>query len=715
VKLNGSFLNSKVARRIFTLFVVCALVPIVALSLVSFTFVTRQLDHQIRRGLHQTAKSTGMGILERLQRLEAEMKQLANSGLSSETALENPPAWLSTDHFRSLALFVGGERKMILGESLDTPTWSLEQWQDISGGRTLLTTAEVPSGPARVIVAMTVALSEPERGIFVGEIETDFLWNSAPQTWLPMRELFIFDQSGRWLFGSRQETLELLGPAPELNGFSGDFEWSDGETDYLARYWSLFLKSAFASPEWKIVVSEPSADVLSSLNRFMLILPLVILLCLTTVLLLSVVQIRRSLIPLEALRHGTHEIAAQNFDSRIEVESADEFEDLARSFNSMATQLGKQFRTLATFAEIDEALLSTLDKDEIVKTVLLRTPDLFACDGVVVTLLDAGSDLGAVSYACEGNQGHELVKQNVRLCPEEVRRLFADSETRSLTCTSETLPSYLSGLTSAILSDFRIIPVRGNGDLVGVVALGYARPLALTEDELADSQGLVDRLAVALSNARLVEELESLNLQTLHALARTIDAKSPWTAGHSTRLTRMALEIGKIMGLSDEQMNTLYRGGLLHDIGKIGIPQELLDKHGKLSEEEMRIMRDHVNIGARILEPILAYSDEIPIVRYHHEKYDGTGYPEGLAGEEIALGARILAVADVFDALNSDRPYRDGWEEERVVEFIRERAGTDFDPRVVEAFLELMVDKRATESEQHTPEQVCDCVSSEVR
>jgi putative nucleotidyltransferase with HDIG domain len=144
------------------------------------------------------------------------------------------------------------------------------------------------------------------------------------------------------------------------------------------------------------------------------------------------------------------------------------------------------------------------------------------------------------------------------------------------------------------------------------------------------------------------------------------------------------------MGLSQRELDTLHRGGLLHDIGKIGTPPEILDKPGRLSPDEAQQMRLHVRIGARILEPIAAYADVIPIVLQHHEWFDGTGYPDGLAGEAISLNARIFAVADCFDALISDRPYRPGIERERVVEIVKQGAGRQFDPRVVQAFLEVM-------------------------
>lgn len=189
---------------------------------------------------------------------------------------------------------------------------------------------------------------------------------------------------------------------------------------------------------------------------------------------------------------------------------------------------------------------------------------------------------------------------------------------------------------------------------------------------------------------RLVERLGDLGQGALEALARAIDAKSRWTGGHSTRVANLSVVLGRELGLSPEDLERLHRGGLLHDMGKVGISSAILDKPGRLTDEEMRAVREHPQIGADILAPIEAFADIIPIVRHHHERYDGQGYPLGLAGEEIPLTARVLQVADVYDALTNDRPYRKALTNEEVVDDFTSVAGTQFDPAVVSAFIGLM-------------------------
>jgi putative nucleotidyltransferase with HDIG domain len=155
------------------------------------------------------------------------------------------------------------------------------------------------------------------------------------------------------------------------------------------------------------------------------------------------------------------------------------------------------------------------------------------------------------------------------------------------------------------------------------------------------------------------------------------------------------------MGYTEKDLDRIRRGALLHDIGKIGTPVAILDKPGKLAPEELKTMREHAGRGAYLLQPIPAFEEILPIVLQHHEWVDGSGYPEGLVGEAISLDARILAVADCFDALASDRPYRAGVSRERVIGMIKEGSGRQFDPKVVEAFLRLMKQKEERDRQQN--------------
>ncbi len=195
---------------------------------------------------------------------------------------------------------------------------------------------------------------------------------------------------------------------------------------------------------------------------------------------------------------------------------------------------------------------------------------------------------------------------------------------------------------------------------------------------------------LARSFNAMSNEIHELHLSTLTALARTVDAKSPWTAGHSERVCELALAIGTRLGLSNFELVTLQRGALLHDIGKIGVSTYLLDKPGALTDAEMDQVRCHPVIGARILEPIRAFSAAIPLVRHHHERIDGEGYPDRLRGDAIGFDVRILTVADSFDAMISDRPYRRGMTIGDARLILEQEMGRQFDPVVAYALLELL-------------------------
>ena len=215
-----------------------------------------------------------------------------------------------------------------------------------------------------------------------------------------------------------------------------------------------------------------------------------------------------------------------------------------------------------------------------------------------------------------------------------------------------------------------------------------ARVLISSGDEFEELAGSFNNMAEQVGT--LFQELKDLNWSTITTLARTIDAKSPWTAGHSERVSQMSVAIARTMGLGEVEIERLYRGGLLHDIGKIGVPLTIIDKKGRLTDEEMAVMKSHVTIGAKILEPLTALEDVLPIVLYHHERFDGKGYEAGLAGTDIPQLARILCVADSYDAMRSDRPYRAGRGPDETLEEIALCAGSQFDPEAVEAFVEYM-------------------------
>ena len=212
--------------------------------------------------------------------------------------------------------------------------------------------------------------------------------------------------------------------------------------------------------------------------------------------------------------------------------------------------------------------------------------------------------------------------------------------------------------------------------------------------ELALLEGMALQAALALDGQRIASELETSFLATIDALVRALEAQDMYTSGHALSIADLARRVGRVLGLDAGALRDVEHAAVLHDIGKIGIPSELLRKRGPLDPGEREHMRAHPEIGARILEPVERLRQLAPLVRFSHECWDGSGYPDGLAGEEIPLGARIISVCDAFDAMVSDRPYRGGRSSADALEELRAHAGTQFDPVVVEAFEQAVRDHR---------------------
>jgi len=223
-------------------------------------------------------------------------------------------------------------------------------------------------------------------------------------------------------------------------------------------------------------------------------------------------------------------------------------------------------------------------------------------------------------------------------------------------------------------------------------ARGREKALALTYRQLQSAYQHSLRYAQDLREAH--ERLQRAILQSLLGLAAALEAQAPYARGHSERVARMARHLAKALGLSESSVQIVAQAGLLHDLGKIGIPEAVLRKPAPLTEAEWEAMRQHPVVGAQIVAPLEFFAEGAFIVRHHHERVDGSGYPDRLAGEAIPLGARIVAVADVYDALTSDRPYRPKLPRAQAIVQLQAQAGRTLDGELVAAFCTLPSDGR---------------------
>jgi putative nucleotidyltransferase with HDIG domain len=245
-------------------------------------------------------------------------------------------------------------------------------------------------------------------------------------------------------------------------------------------------------------------------------------------------------------------------------------------------------------------------------------------------------------------------------------------------------------------ADYYAVPLIAKGQVKGVIEVFRRKPFTPDSEWLNFLETLAHQAAIALDNAQLFENLQSANMDltlaydaTIEGWSRAMDLRDEETEGHTLRVTEMAVSLAQAFGLTDQEILHLRRGALLHDIGKMGVPDHILLKPGKLTDEEWEIMSKHPQFAYEMLRSIAYLRPSIDIPYLHHEKWDGTGYPQGLKSDQIPLAARIFAIVDVYDALTSDRPYRKAWTKADTLQYLREQSGSHFDPQVVEKFIEV--------------------------
>jgi HD-GYP domain-containing protein (c-di-GMP phosphodiesterase class II) len=246
--------------------------------------------------------------------------------------------------------------------------------------------------------------------------------------------------------------------------------------------------------------------------------------------------------------------------------------------------------------------------------------------------------------------------------------------------------SRMTGLMDSLL----LAPLRTQDNSLGLLVGGEKADgtnITSVDSKLCDS--FAKTLAIFLENRMLYEDMHAMFIGTLHALTSAIDAKDSYTHGHTERVAMLARMLAKQVGLDDGTAERVYISGLLHDVGKIGVPEAVLCKAGQLTDDEFELIKMHPQIGARILQDIRQMEDLLPGVLYHHERWDGGGYPKGLSGENIPLFGRLIGLADAFDAMSSTRTYRHAMQMNQVLSEIKQCSGTQFDPDLIEAFLEL--------------------------
>jgi PAS domain S-box-containing protein len=366
-------------------------------------------------------------------------------------------------------------------------------------------------------------------------------------------------------------------------------------------------------------------------------------------------------------------------------------------------KIEKQVKRLAALRDIDLAITSSLDLRISTNVILRELINQLAVDAADILLLNA--DTQTLTYAnARGFRTTALKYTQLRLGEGHAGRAALERRTVRVQNVSSGDDNFSRSplLSQEGFADYFGVPLISKGQVKGVLEIFHRTLLHPDQEWLDFMEALGAQAAIAVDNAIMFNDVERSNTElilayesTLEGWSRALDYRDKETEGHSKRVTDVTVTIARAMGLSDDELVNIRRGALLHDIGKLGVPDNILLKPGKLTDEEWVIMKKHPTIAHDLISPIPFLKKSLDIPYCHHEKWNGTGYPRGLKGEEIPLAARIFSVVDVWDALRSDRPYRPAWSKEKAMEYILQESGTGFDPKVVEGFINVVKSETA--------------------
>ncbi len=367
------------------------------------------------------------------------------------------------------------------------------------------------------------------------------------------------------------------------------------------------------------------------------------------------------------------------------------------------TELHDQLDRLQALRAIDTAIISSTDLSITLRTILDQIIDSLQADAADLLLLNPFS-LTLEYAAGRGFSGRDIERSSVRVGQGPAGRAALEQRPviiSDLHTTPEPFSRGISLEAEGIVA-YIAAPLMSKGSLMGVLEVFHRAPLEPDPDWMDFLQALATQASIAIDNGRLYKDLQRSNMDLTLAYERTIegwsnalDLRDRETKGHTQRVTDMTVTLARMMGLPESDIAHIRRGALLHDIGKMGVPDTILFKPGSLTEAEWAIMRRHPAYAYDLLYPIEYLRPCLTIPYSHHEKWDGTGYPQGLRGEHIPLAARLFAVVDVWDALCSNRPYRTAWSQTDVLDYIRQQSGSHFDPQIVDLFLRAVRERDA--------------------
>jgi len=353
-------------------------------------------------------------------------------------------------------------------------------------------------------------------------------------------------------------------------------------------------------------------------------------------------------------------------------------------------ELKKSKDRLFILYQISRSISSTLKLDNILKVILDFSVKISGANRGSIMLFNEKKNIFSIKAAY--NMSKKIIRE-VTFAKDESTIGWVVKNKKSLYIKDLEKDKRFSkkGNINYNIQQLLIIPIIIEGEVKGVINLD--NNTSFTTDIINLLKSFSEQAAVAINNARLYQKIQDSYFEIVKALAQAIEAKDPYTHGHSARVMEYSVLIAQKLGLPEEKIESLRYAAILHDIGKIGVRGIVLNNPDGLTSEEYDEVKKHPVIGENIIQPIELLQPIRPLIRHHHEWYNSKGYPDGLSGEGIPLGARILTVADAYDAMISDRPYRKALTEETAIQELRQGSGSQFDPKIVEVFLEILKTK----------------------
>jgi len=364
------------------------------------------------------------------------------------------------------------------------------------------------------------------------------------------------------------------------------------------------------------------------------------------------------------------------------------------------SRLKRQMQHLSALRSIDVAIASGLDLNLLLTMLLEQVSGLMQIDAISILLLDSKTNMLEFT-AGKGFRSNSLQYTRLRLGDGCAGRVALDRKMIHITDLRE---NHMGFDRSPLFQSENFIayygtPLMAKGRVLGVLELFHRSALHPDTDWLDFLSMIAGQAAIAIDSAMMFKDLQRSNFElnmaydaTIDGLSRALDLRDRETEEHTQRVTDLTVKLAVRLGVDASELVQIRRGAVLHDIGKVAIPDRILFKPGPLADDEWKIMRRHPGIAVELLSPVSYLAPALDIPHWHHEKWNGTGYPDRLGGDDIPFAARLFALADVYDALTSNRPYRSAWSKEDTVEYIREQSGRHFDPRLVPEFLNLARD-----------------------